>query len=77
MIPVAYITRENVNVPVAAPPLANNRPHSTIHGSVEDELVARASHDHSLFRDDNSQVYYYLEEATRTTSYAASIKPYR
>jgi hypothetical protein len=76
-IPLAYVTREDVIVPVIAPPLAPNRPHSAVHGSVEGELIARASHDHPLFRDDNSQVYYYLEEATRTTSYAASIKPYQ
>jgi hypothetical protein len=30
-----------------------------------------------LYRDDNSSVYYLLEEDTRTTSYVASIKPYQ
>jgi hypothetical protein len=30
-----------------------------------------------LYREDNSVVYYKLEEATRVTSYAASIKPYQ
>ena len=39
--------------------------------------VARASHDHPLYKGDNAKVYYYLEEATRSTSYAASIKPYQ
>jgi hypothetical protein len=77
MIPLAYVTRADTNVPAAAPALATHRPHSTEHGSVEEELVARANHDHPLFRDDNSKVYYFLEEATRTTSYAASIKPYQ
>jgi hypothetical protein len=42
--------------------------------SVIGELVARASHKHALFRDDKASVYHYLEEATRTTAYAASIK---
>ena len=37
--------------------------------------MARAAHTHALYRDDNSVVYYHLEEATRGTSYAASIKP--
>ena len=41
------------------------------------ELIARASHTHALFRDDNSVVYYHLEEATRGTSYAASIKSFQ
>jgi hypothetical protein len=52
-------------------------PHSTEHEAIETELIARASHGHSLFREDNSSVYYKLEEATRATSYAASIKPYQ
>ena len=44
---------------------------------MEAELIARAAHTHALFRDDNSVVYYHLEEATRGTSYAASIKPFQ
>ena len=44
---------------------------------MEGELVARAAHTHALYRDDNSVVYYHLEEATRGTSYAASIKPFQ
>ena len=48
-----------------------------IHGSVEDELIARASHEHAKFKDDKAKVHYYLEEATRSTSYAASIKPFQ
>ena len=37
----------------------------------------RASHTHALFHDDNVTVYHHLEEATRSTFYAASIKPYQ
>ena len=76
-IPLSYVIRQNVEVPAATPPLANHQPHSTEHGSVEAELVARASHTHALYRDDNDKVYHYLEEATRSTTYAASIKPYQ
>ena len=76
MIPLAYVTRTNPQVPGIAPTLAPNQPHSTEHGSVEEELIARASHTHARFRDDNSVVYYHLEKATRGTSYAASIKPF-
>jgi hypothetical protein len=50
-------------------------PHSTEHEAIEIELIARASHGHALFREDNSAVCYKLEEATRVASYAASIKP--
>jgi hypothetical protein len=66
-----------VTVPAANPALAQNQPHSNEHESVAGELVARASHEHALFRDDNASVYHYLEEATRTTAYAASIKPFQ
>ena len=56
MIPLAYVIRIDPQVPGLAPPLAPNQPHSTEHGSVEGELIARASHTHALFRDDNSGV---------------------
>ena len=46
-------------------------------GSVEKELIARASHNHPLFREDNGLVYFKLEAATRGTAYAASIKPFQ
>ena len=65
MIPLAYVIRIDPQVPGIAPTLAPNQPHSTEHGSVEEELIARASHTHALFRDDNSVVYYHLEKATR------------
>ena len=76
MIPLTYVIQIDPQVPGPAPTLAPNQPHSTEHGSVEGELIARASHSHALFRDDKSVVYYHLEEATRGTSYAAPIKPF-
>ena len=76
-IPLAYVTRESPQIAAIAPLLATDRPHSTENVSVEGEMIARASHDHPLYRDDNSKVYFYLEEATRTLSYAASIKPFQ
>ena len=77
MIPLAYVIRIDPQVLCVAPPLEPNQPHSIEHGSVEGELIARASHTHEFYRDDNSVVYYHLEEATRGTSYAASIKPFQ
>ena len=53
------------------------QPQSEDHGYVETELVDRASHTYALYRDDNSLVYYKLEEATRSTPYDASIKPFQ
>jgi hypothetical protein len=77
MVPLAYVVREVVVPLQPPPPLATNLPYSDQHGSVEGELTARASHGHPLYRDDNSAVYYLLEEATRGTSYAPTIKPYQ
>ena len=77
MIPLAYVIQIDPQVPGPAPTLAPNQPHSTEDGSVGSELIARASHTHAIFRDDNSVVYYHLEEATRGASYAASIKPFQ
>lgn len=76
-IPLAYVTRPDSNVSPNIPPLAQGQPHSETFDSIEGELVARASHTHPLFREDNSKVYYFIEEATRSTQYAASIKPYQ
>jgi hypothetical protein len=76
MIPLAYVVRAVV-VPPAPTALTTNLPYSVEHGSVEGEMIARASHTHPLFRDDNSRVYYLLEEATRGTTYAPSIKPFQ
>ena len=50
-------------------------PYSEHHGSVEEELLPQASHSDGLFPTNNAAVYYKLEEATRTTTYAASIAP--
>ena len=77
MIPLAYVIRTDEDVPVMAPPLQAGQPHSEAHGSIEGEMIARASHTHAMFRDDNAAVYYALEEATRSPSYAASIKPFQ
>ena len=77
MIPLAYVVQIDPQVPGLAPTLAPNQPHSTEHRPVEGDLIVSASHTHALFRDDNSVVYYHLEEATRGTSYAASIKPFQ
>lgn len=76
-IPLAYVVRENEIVPATAPNRATNQPYAEEYGSVEVELINRAKHNHALFRDDNAKVYYYLEEASRTTSFAASIKPFQ
>ena len=75
-IALSYLIRENV-VPVNPPPaLVANRCYCEEHGSVMEELIARATHDHTKYGDDNEKLYSLLEEATRTTQYASSIRPF-
>ena len=76
MIPLAYVTRKDDDVPALVPPLMAGQPHSEVHGSIEGEMIVRASHTHAMFRDDNAAANA-LEEATCSTSYAASIKPFQ
>ena len=76
-IPLAYVVRKDVTVPAICPPLATDQPYSDLHGSVEEDMINRASHSHGLYRADNATVYYKLEEATRSTAYADSIKPFQ
>jgi hypothetical protein len=75
-IPLAYVIRPAIAVPVIGV-ISAGAPHSFEHEAIEIELIARASHAHPLYREDNSTVYYKLEEATRATSYAASITPFQ
>ena len=77
LVPLAYVTRPDTAVPADVPALATDQPFSTENRSLEGELISRASHTHGLFPDDSADVYYKLEEATRGTSYADSIKPFQ
>lgn len=76
-ISLAYVVRETIEVPAACPAREPNQPYTTEHGSVMDDLVNRASHANGLFPADSAEVYYKLEEATRGTPYADSIKPFQ
>ena len=76
-IPLAYVICMMADVPVQAPPLDANQPHSEEHRSVENELIAHASHRHVLFKEDNSTTYYHLEEAMCSTTYGMSIECFK
>ena len=75
-IPLTYIIREDADVPPIGP-ITPGQPFSAEYTSVEEELIARATHDHPLYRNDNASVYYALEEALRSTSYASSLKAFQ
>eukprot|EP00957_Ditylum_brightwellii_P197103 15016767-Ditylum_brightwellii.AAC.1 len=77
-LPLAYVVQqESVIDPNAAPAIAAGQPYSAERGSVEDDLIARATHNQPLYQQDNASVYYKLEEATHATNYAESIKPFQ
>ena len=54
-----------------------NKPYSEVNGSITKELIARASHTHELYDDDNEMVYNFIEEALRTTTYSATLSPFK
>ena len=68
-----YVICDDTVSPATAPNLENNQPFATEFGYFEEELIARATHNHPLYRDNNSSLYFHLEEETRSTTYAASI----
>ena len=75
--PLSYVIRDSVAVaPEATVPLLPGFAYSEAAGSVLQEMIARLSHTDPLFKQDNAMVYSLLEEATRNTIYAPTIKPY-
>ena len=53
-----------------------NQPYAEELVSVKEYLISCATHTHSLYRDYNTSLYFYLEEATCSTIYTSSIQPY-
>ena len=75
-VPLIYVIRENVEVtPEADDPLDGTKSYG-ISGSVLDELIGRLSHDNPLFETDGRYVYSLLEEATRGSVYASTVKSF-
>ena len=74
--PLLYVIRNNATVPTEEDdPLVVGKAFGSS-GSIVDELMLRLDHDDPLFKSDNASVYSLLEEATRSTVYASTIKPY-
>eukprot|EP00957_Ditylum_brightwellii_P184188 14029473-Ditylum_brightwellii.AAC.1 len=73
-IPLSHVTRETA---LALRPASVNRenfPQGEEFESIDEELVAQASHTYPLYCEDNAQVYYCLEEAVWGTQYASTLK---
>ena len=73
---LAYLTHLNFNVAVDVSDLEAGQPHSVLHGSIEGGMTHRFSHTHALYRNDNLKLFNLLEEATRGTKWANTIKPF-
>ena len=74
--PLLYVIRPEVEVPPEAnDPLLPTKTYGES-GSVLDELINRLLHDNPLFKSDNAKVYSMLEEATRGSIYASTVKPH-
>lgn len=75
-IALAYLVRDDVDVANPPPALMANKSYAEENESVMGELIARATHNHTKYKDDNQKLYAFLEEATRSTQYASSIRPF-
>ena len=82
-VPLLYIIRENVEVQpedgndpdTAYDPLMPTKAFGAS-GSILDDLIKRSSHIHPLFKNDNATVFGHIEEASRGSIYATTIKPF-
>ena len=86
-IPLLYVVRESATVtPEVAPavaaepnavydPLLTDKSYGSS-GSILEDMIYRSSHSHPLFKTDNATVYTYIEESTRGSIYATTIKPF-
>ena len=74
--PLSYVIRPNVLPAANAPPFIVNRSYSAEHGSVEEELVQRCTHDHPAYATDNAAVFDAIEKALRGTIFYPTIKPH-
>ena len=57
--------------------LATNKPYSTTHRLVEEEMIQRFSHTHPLYKAYNDTVYVQLVIATLVSQYASTIAPFK
>lgn len=77
LVPLAAVIRDVVEVAATCPPLAVGQPYSELYGSVMGDLIHRSSHSRGNFKENNSEVYFKIEEATRNTTYQDSIAPFK
>ena len=72
--PLYYVVRDLLAVSDTSPPLIDGEPYFEEHGRLEDKLIFRASHVHSLFKQDAADVFQRLDRAVRENqAFAATI----
>ena len=64
-IPLYYVVRNLAPVSNPEPPLIDEESYSEEHDSPDDELIFRALHVHSLFKQDTADVFQRLDQAVR------------
>jgi len=55
-IPLGYVTQTDNAVAMMCSVFAYDQPYSSEHTSIEGDLIARSSHAHGLFHDNNANV---------------------
>ena len=75
-VPLVYVIRDEI-VNGTSNYFEADQLYYTETGSIEAELVQKASHSHPLFREDSAKLYFDLEEDICGTVYAGSIQPFQ
>ena len=75
-ISLAYVVRDSETVAGLCLPLKADQPYSKKHGSIDDNLIACTSYANGLYRNNNADVYFKLEEVTCGTPFYNLIKPF-
>ena len=75
-IPLSYVVREVATPAGPVPEAKAGEVYAEAYDSIKKEMIALANHTDPLYEEDNAEVYFKVEEATRGTQYAASIKPF-
>ena len=75
--PLAYVVREEALPDPQRPPLLVDKCYSEEHPSIRNEMIAYLSHDHSLFKENNANLYELLEESLQGSAMDPTIQPYK
>jgi len=75
--PYTYLTRPDVLPPAVHGPRVIDQPYSEEYTSIEQEMTARVSHDHTLGRSDNATLFQLIEKSVQGHIAAETIAPFK